>query len=304
MRQRVLITGGSGLLALNWALAMRDHFDIILGLHSRKVSLLGVDAKEINLESINHLMKTVEEIECNFIINAVGFTNVEKCELQPDLAHHLNVTLAKNLAIVCSRLNIKLIHISTDHLFSGKEALVTEDHPASPVNVYGKTKALAEKKVLECNPEALVIRTNFYGWGTIYRTSFSDLIIKTLRLSKEIHLFQDVFYTPILIETAAKVIHELVDLKASGVFNVVGNERISKYNFGMMVSEIFGLNSSGLTPELLANHEALARRPYDMSLSNQKVCNFIGRQLEGVVEQIYRLLQQEREGQAKELENV
>lgn len=300
----VLIIGGSGLLAVNWAQAMRDRYDLTLGLHNRYISLAKTFSKEINLESVDELMLALEELNCKVVVNTSGLANVEQCESDPALAFHVNVVIASNVAKACAGLGIKLVHISTDHLFSGQDPMVGEDHFLAPVNVYGKTKAEAEYWVSEINPDSLIIRTNFYGRGTSYRHSFSDIIINELRSHHEIVLFQDVSYTPVLIEYAAKVIHELIDLKVSGIFHVVGDDCISKYEFGLRIAEKFGLNSSNIIPGYLSNRSSLIQRPFDMSLSNSKVRNLLGRSVGGVDEQIERLCEQEFMGHSKELQKL
>ncbi len=300
----ILFTGGSGLLALNWAQAMRDRCTPTLGLHERNISLDKTYAKKIDLESVDKLMRILEELNCQVVVNTAGLASVEQCESEPALAHHVNVTIASNVAKACANLGIKMVHISTDHLFSGHEPMVIEDHPISPVNVYGKTKAEAELRVSEINPEALVVRTNFYGWGTSYRQSFSDMVIKALRSHQKITLFQDVSYTPILIESAAKAVHDLIDLQVSGIVHVVGDDRISKYDFGLNIAEKFGLDSSKIVPGFLANQSRLTQRPFDMSLSNSKVRNLLGRRVGSIQEQIKTFHQQEFNGLAQELQKL
>lgn len=304
MKRRILITGGSGLLAVNWSLAVRNCYSITLGQHKRSVVVAGTENRSIDLESVDDLARSIEEIAPHAVIHAAGLTSVERCESEPELAHHVNVTLADNVAKACAIVGAKLVHVSTDHLFSGLNSLVDETHPVSPINVYGKTKAEAEYRVLARDPQALVIRTNFYGWGTSYRHSFSDVVIDTLRAGKDLTLFQDVRYTPILVETAALAVHDLIDLKASGVFNVVGDECISKYDFGLKVAEEFALDIGGIKPGLLSDRIALVRRPHDMSLSNRKACDFLGRRLGGTREHMASLHQQELNGLAREIRKL
>lgn len=303
MNSTVLITGGSGLLALNWAMAIRDHHSVILGLHDREIWLNGVKALRIDLESVDCLGRTFETLQPQIVVHAAGFTNVEECEAKPDLAQHINVGLATNVAQVCAQRGLPLVHISTDHLFSGETSLVDETHPIAPKNVYGCTKAEAELRILEAYPQALVIRTNFYGWGPVYRPSFSDIIIKALRSGQELTLFKDVFYTPILAEMVARIAHDLINLKASGIFHVVGDERISKYEFGLKIAEKFNLDSTLINPGFSANQPSLIQRPYDMSLSNKKTSDLLGRKLGGVEEGVARLHQQEQNGHVQEFRN-
>jgi len=304
MKAKIIITGGSGLLAINWALAIRDNYSVILGLHQRSISLAGVETQHIDLDFVDNLVRTFEALEPQLVVHTTGYTNVEECEANPDLAQHINVELAGNVSLACMKLDLPLIHISTDHLFSTSESLVNESAPVTPNNVYGRTKAEAEVRVLETCPHSLVLRTNFYGWGPNYRHSFSDLIINSLRSNEELTLFTDVIYTPILIEAAIQAAHELFNMQASGIFHVVGDERISKYDFGLKIAEKFDLDPGLVIPGLLSEQTTLVQRPYDMSLSNQKACDILGRKLGGVDEHLTRLLQQEELGFAREVQKL
>ncbi len=292
MVKKILITGGSGLLGLNWAIACKDICGVTLGLHTRQVELKGVDYCSLQLDSVDALAGTQDKIKPDLVFHAADMTNIEQCEANPGLARHANVVLAENVAKVCTKLGVALAHISTDHLFIGSEPTVQEHHPVCPLNVYGKTKAEAEQSVLRQHPHALVIRTNFYGWGPAYRRSFSDFIFDSLCVGKSVSLFQDVYYTPILIESLVQAVHELIDRKASGIFHVVGDERVSKYEFGIGLAKVFKFDPSLLRPINLDSIPKLVARPKDMSLSNQLACQTLGRCLGSIQEQLCRLHQQ------------
>ena len=79
---------------------------------------------------------------------------------------------------------IKLVHISTDHLFEGSSAFKNEKESKLPLNNYAKTKSKGEDIILENCPEALIIRTNFFGLGPNYKPSFSDKILRDLESGK------------------------------------------------------------------------------------------------------------------------
>jgi dTDP-4-dehydrorhamnose reductase len=304
MTQRILITGGSGLLALNWAHAVSERYSVTLGLHKRQVVFAEADTQQIDLDSVDNLVCSIEKTSTQVVIHTAGLTSVDRCESEPEFARHVNVTLAANVAKACAITGVRLVHISTDHLFSGHAPLVDENQQPAPVNVYGQTKAEAERRVLDANPLSLVIRTNFYGWGTSYRQSFSDFVVNTLRAGSGLTLFRDVYYSPILVETLALVVHELVDLKATGIFNVVGDERISKYDFGLKLSEEFGLESRNVRSGLFSDQTNFVHRPRDISLSNLKICNLLGRRLGNTREHLVRLHQQETNGFAQEMRAV
>ncbi|MBA3696229.1 MAG: SDR family oxidoreductase [Methylotenera sp.] len=268
---KVLITGGSGLLATNWACFARDKIRVVLALHKTNVLFEDTESVFLNLESRDDILDKLVQISPDVVIHAAGLTNVDECQLNPLLAKHINCELAENVAFVCAKTGIKLVHISTDHLFSSKNSFSTENSNPQPVNVYAESKLNAEFAVKKLNNDALIIRTNFFGWGHQFRQSFSDWIYINLINNKEISLFDDVYFTPILIDSLATHIHALLALNEYGIFNVVSDDRISKYEFGLHICEKFNLSSNLIKPASIASLKSLAPRPHDMSLSNHKL---------------------------------
>jgi dTDP-4-dehydrorhamnose reductase len=300
-KPKILITGGSGLLALNWFVTMRDRYEVVLVLHERTLSVPQAITCILDLHSPDSMTAALDLYDPKYVVHAAGFTSVEKCDEAPDTAHDVNVVIAGNVARACRARATPLVHISTDHLFSGGYAFVTEEAPLMPLNTYARTKAEAESLVSELYPEVLIIRTNFYGWGTSYRESFSDFILRSLRGGNVIILFDDIFYSPIIIEQLVKITERLLSCNASGVFNVVGSERLTKYDFGLRLAEVFGLDPSLVQRGSIADISKFVLRPRDMSLSNRKVCEFLGLDTGGVNEQLELLRAQEVRGIAKEL---
>ncbi len=271
MRKKILFTGGTGLLALNWANLVCDQFDVVLGFHERQIALNKVETLIICLESETEFQKSVDRIKPDCIIHTAAMTNVDNCEYFPELANKINFESVKIVSNVCVQNNIDLIFISTDHLFDGNIPNVSEGHVKNPLNCYGRTKSLGEDFIIENNPNALIVRTNFFGWGTSFRQSFSDFVINSLRIGNRITLYKDVFYTPILIDVLVDVVMKLYFRKATGIFNVVGNNRISKLEFGKEVASVFGLDLNLIDEGSIQVNNSLVVRPKDLSLSNLKV---------------------------------
>lgn len=221
----------------------------------------------------------------------------------PVLAHHVNITLAQNVALATAHQGIKLVHISTDHLFAGDQPLMTEEDIIEPCNIYASTKAGAEKAV-QVNKQSLIIRTNFYGWGPSYRSSFSDVIISSLRKGKPITLFENVYYSPILAETLVELVHHLLNFEAQGIFHVVSSSRISKYQFGMMLAKQFQLDEGLILKGLLDDHINLVKRPLDMSLSNNKLTKLLRNPIVSIEEQIGILYNQNILKLNREIQNL
>jgi dTDP-4-dehydrorhamnose reductase len=302
--KKILLTGGSGLLATNWAILQRNKYDVVIGVHERIIQIESVQTAILHLDSIEAFDADVAELKPDIIIHTAAFSSVELCEKNPNLAYHINVYLASVVATICSKHGIQMVHISTDHLFDGTQPLVSEEVIPSPVNMYAKTKAEAEQQVMNICPEALVIRTNFFGWGTTYRNSFSDNIIQGLRVGQSLNLFNDIFYSPILISELIRITHFLLNKKESGIFHVCSSERISKYEFGIKLAKIFDLNISQVNLASITSRNELVRRPVDMSLSNKKVNLLLTEPVAGIDDQLIQLRREEEMGIASELKKI
>ena len=304
MQKKILFTGGSGLLSLNWAIQIRDNYEVILGLHERDIYLKGTKSIKIKLNSDQNISDFLTQIKPDILIHTAGLTSVEECELNPEQTNNINSFIPQLLAKHTNKLGIKFIHISTDHLFDGLLSFAREDTPISPINEYGKSKALAEKVILNENSSALIIRTNFFGWGTSYRSSFSDIVLNTLRLNKKLNLFKDVYYTPILISEFVKIINILILNNDSGIFNIVSNERITKYQFGLLLANKFRLNTNLIQKVSINDNHELVQRPKDMSLNNKKVLSITRYNLLTLEQQIDLLKEQEFNGIMLELKSI
>jgi UDP-4-amino-4,6-dideoxy-N-acetyl-beta-L-altrosamine transaminase len=175
----------------------------------------------------------------------------------------------------------------------GNQEFSTEDSTTNPVNNYAKTKLLGEQGVLKNCKDAVVVRTNFFSWGTKYRQSFSDFILNKLKDNKQVDLFSDVFFTPILVDELSKRTQQLIDSNAVGIFNIVSSKRISKYEFGIKLANCFDLNTDLVNEISIKDKPNLVKRPKDMSLSNKKICKILNCTIPSIDEQFQTLKQQE-----------
>lgn len=292
--ETIVFTGGSSLLVQSWIMHEYQNYNYILALHQRKLEDIRYKTIFLDYKDEDHIAAKLELIKADVVINCIGLTSVEACEEQPDLAKEINVDIIRNIALACGNSNIKLVHISTDHLFDGSTTFANELTPLSPLNVYGKTKAEGEKVVLNNNSDALIIRTNFFGWGPSYKASFSDKILNNLSAGKQADLFDDVFYTPISVSSLRKQVMGLVGENASGIFNVCSNERISKFEFGLKIAKNFGYSTHLIQPISINDLSQLTSRPKDMSLSNHKLCTLLNTSIPSLEQQI-KDLKHERE---------
>jgi dTDP-4-dehydrorhamnose reductase len=300
----LIVTGGSGLLGLNWGLRMRDFYDVTLLLHNKIINPEGVKVAKISLGSKKDFQRAINASGADMVIHTAGLTNIELCEKDPDLAREVNAQYSANVSWCCREVGIPMVHVSTDNLFDGEDSMVTEEHSINPVNFYGKSKAEAEQRVLDMHQDVMVVRTNFYGWGPTYRPSFSDSIITRLREQTRLSLFTDVYYTPIYIPLLVDAVHVIMERGGRGVFHVVGDEKLSKLEFGLKIAGTFGLNPDCIQSGRLSEMKNLVRRPFDMSLSNAKARAFLGHGLSGMGNQLSDLKKDEESAVVGEIRQL
>ncbi|MBT7623408.1 MAG: sugar nucleotide-binding protein [Flavobacteriaceae bacterium] len=283
--KRVLFYGGASLLSNIWSRYWKEDHIVYLGLHKKWIEIDGTTSIQIS-DNLEDLENVIKNNKIDIIINCAGLTNVEECEKKSEKAYFLNGYLPGEIARITSKLKVKLIHISTDHLFSGGKEKEEEASPIKPLNIYAKSKSIGDQEVQKYDDSALIIRTNFFGLGPIYKPSFSDKIISSLKNNQKIYLFSDVFYTPIHVHTLANYILELVNINSKGIFNVCSNNRISKFDFGIMIAERMNKDKNLIVPIKIETKTDLTIRPKDMSLSNKKLKKLINRDIEPLQDQI------------------
>lgn len=276
MLPNAFITGGSGLLGLNILLHRPECYQFTALENKREIKLSNIKTTRTDLTNLKSIEDTLKFCKPKLIWHAAGMTNVDECEEYPSMAKSINGVIPGNVAKVAQELGIKFVYISTDQLFDGTKSFCGEEEDINPVNEYGSSKALGEQLVLKYNPQALIARCNFFGWGPSYKRSFSDFIFDNLSNGKSICLADDILYTPALAQNLVSTIFDLVHRDASGIFNLVGSERLSKFEFGFKMAEIFGLQTSLINRVSWGSLKALAKRPADMSLCSGKLLDFLG----------------------------
>ena len=225
------------------------------------------------------------------IVHCAGLTSVDGCEADPDLAERIHVDASQSLAEASRETGAHFVHISTDHLWHGDKAMIGEDEPVDPINVYGSTKARAEQRVLEANEEALVVRTNFFCRGLPWRASLSDWAEQQLRSNAKFSAFTDAYFTPIEANLLSHLLFELAAKQAGGILHVAGRERLSKYDFVVHLAKRMSLEASRAEPGHIADAHLKAPRPKDMSLSTERASELLGRPMPGLNDSLDALLE-------------
>ncbi len=278
MNDRWLITGAAGRFGFQMCRHLSERGAEVTALrHRHPVGLPGVREIVGDLADPVALDSICKQGGYSYLVHAAGLTDVDACEQDPDFARYIHVEVSRRLATAAHEAAARFVYISTDHLWDGTRGCVDENEPPKPINIYAQTKLEGERAAVEANPTALIVRTNFFGKGRAWRPSFSDWIDATLRKGGPLSMFADVFFSPIAMELLCPIVDEIATRDASGIFNVAGRDRLSKYEFAMLYAQMSGASSDGIEPASIADVTMRAPRPRDMSLASNKVEAFLGR---------------------------
>ncbi len=169
-----------------------------------------------------------------------------------------NAEGSRHVARAAARIGARLIHLSTDVVFDGQHPPYDEDAPTCPISPYGESKALAETAVKDECPGAVIVRTSL-----VYSLDPPDARTQQTLDGGMPHLFTDEYRCPILRDDLADALLELVTSDYAGVLNVAGPQRLSRYEFGVMLARAFGI-APRFAPALSAS--STLPRPRDCTL--------------------------------------
>jgi dTDP-4-dehydrorhamnose reductase len=283
-RPQLLITGATGLLGCVLAQEAVGHYETWgIARHPDPVDL-PCSMEALDLVDGPATAERVQAIAPDVVIHAAAFTSVDGCERDPERAVRVNVEGTKNLLSALKGHACRFVFISTDSVFDGGKGQYSEDDRAVPIHVYGRTKLQAEEAVLHARPNALVVRTVFYGWNVTFRESLAEWIVSRLRAGQVVTGFQNARFSPLLTNHLARLILKLVATKASGILHVASPESRSKYEFAARLADLLGYAADRVVPTQLVAGRLAAPRPLDTSLCVERATAILGHELPGIEE--------------------
>ncbi len=246
------------------------------------VKLHACDAKSLDITNAEKVCSTIEKLQPDIVINTAAYTAVDAAETQQEIAYAVNAIGAKNIARACRKFGSRLIHISTDFVFSGDSPLpyLPDDKP-EPVNVYGNTKYQGELAVIEeMEGEALIIRT---AWMySIYGQNFVKTILRLLRDEKKLSVVCDQIGSPTWARPlAAKIWKAALSFKKlKGVYHLSDAGMASRFDFAVAIqSEALkiGLLDSKLPISPIRSRQppSPAQRPANGALDCSKTYEYL-----------------------------
>ena len=271
--KKLLVTGASGFLGWNLCQRRQQEWDIYGTSLSHTVEIPGTTSLKVDLRDFEELKRIFQEIQPDAVIHTAAQSSPNVCQSNPEESHAINVTASCNIAGLCADYSIPCAFTSTDLVFNGLNPPYKETDSVSPVNLYGEQKVMAEEGMLERYPMTAVCRMPLmFGVAAPPAQSFMQPFIQTLREGKELSLFTDEFRTPASGATAAKGLLLALE-KVNGRIHLGGKERMSRYDFGQLLVEVFELPSEGLKGCRQADVKMAASRPPDVSLDSSKAFN-------------------------------
>ena len=273
---KLLVTGASGLLGLNLCLqAAPQH--LVLGVARRRLAFAPFETVAADLLEGATVPQVLDSSGPDGVVHCAAAADLDYCEAHPELARRLNTDVAEQIARECRARRIRLVHISTDAVFDGtKEGAYSESDEPHPQGVYATTKRDAEMAVAASNPEAIMVRVNFYGWSLSGRRSLGEFFANNLSHGAAVLGFTDVTFCPAFVGDLADTLLKLLASDLHGVYHAVGKEAMSKFEFGTAIARKFGFDESLISPASVERSGLSARRSHNLWLATDKLSTDLG----------------------------
>ena len=267
---KLLITGASGLYGSKLAkLAVTRNFEVYSG-YNQDLPLYG-NLEKFDISNKELVNEAFKRIKPDVVVHAATLTDVDKCELNKELAWKINVEATKNIAEAAKTTGSFLIYISTDYVFNGEKGNYTESDIPDPINYYGLTKLKAEELVKAQGEFCIARPSVIYGaTPAAGKVNFALWIIDALSKGQRIKIVTDQWNTPTLNTSLADMTVEVLERRLTGIFHLCGATRISRFEFAQLIAEIFELDKSLIDPVKSAQFKWPAKRPMDSSLDTSK----------------------------------
>lgn len=254
----ILVTGSNGQLGNEVQVLAKQH---------TKHRYWFTDVAELDITDAAAVKAFVVTNKIELIINCAAYTNVDKAEEDEATALKINADAAE----VLGSQGVRVIHISTDYVFSGDEHVpCREDDVVAPRTAYGRTKYEGEKRLLAVCPEAVILRT---AW--LYSTFGNNFVKTMIRLGKErqeLGVVFDQIGTPTYAADLAQAIFTVIEspIWRPGVYHFTNEGVCSWYDFTLAIHELAGVTTCKVRPILSEEYQYKTPRPHYSVLDKSK----------------------------------
>jgi dTDP-4-dehydrorhamnose reductase len=255
-----LIAGGSGQLGIA----------VSQELGERGILFDSWGSKDLDITQGPIVRDVITKLSPKVIINCAAWTDVDGAESEEFSASRVNSDGAENIAQAAKECDAKLIHISTDYVFSGKNQKPWQiEDEINPQSAYGRTKALGESRVLARYPEnSFIVRTAwlYSPWGKNFAKTMTKLAIKG---NSEVRVVNDQVGQPTSASDLAKQLVELgLSASPAGIYHGTNSGQGTWFEFAQEIFKLSGANVGRVTPVSSSEYSRPAKRPSYSVLSH------------------------------------
>ena len=279
MNKKMLVIGGTSLLGYK-LLSNTNDFELYASYNKNLINLKNVETLKIDITNKKNCEK-IFDVKPDIIINTAAITNVDYCEKFEKNAFDVNVTGTKNIAKIAEKLGSKLIHISTDAVFSGSKKFYVEEDKPNPISVYGKTKLESEKIISKVNDSVILRPSVLFGWIPFEYIKTKDESRKTMNFglwvidqlykNNKISIVNDQINTPTLADNLAENIIEIIKTDLTGIFHLSGLSCISRLDFSKKIAKTFGYSNNLISSISSEKLKQIAPRTLESCLKCDKI---------------------------------
>lgn len=273
--ERIFITGISGTFGHGWVRQKKKEDSVVLGgsYHQNKPSFGGVELWEADLRSKEIVSTIFEVFKPTVVVHAAAATDLEWCEANPWEAWRLNAEITEEVAEAARSWGAQLVYLSTDFVFDGDRGNYREEDCPKPLNVYAATKWEGEQRLRAVDPDALIVRTNFFANGFIRKT-FPNMVLDALQSDKPLRLAADQYANALDVDDLIRILKVFLKERTRGIYHVGCTDTVSRWEFAHALAQRYGLPTDALQrTSLKALSESLgwkAKRPHNTSLNVEK----------------------------------
>lgn len=304
MKPRILITGVNGLLGSSLVDYFHDRARAFAVCRHCAVQLNEVETIPLDIRDRTAVQGCLEEWRPDIVIHCAAETRVDFCEQNPRQAHRVNALAAGWLAVAAQNIGAKIVYISTDSVYSGEHGRHREDETPDPVNVYAQSKLAGEVAILRATDNYLILRTNMYGWSPGKKQSLAEWMVTQLASGKTISGFQDIIFSPLLVNQLAELIDALLEREITGLFNLGSRDSCSKYDFAHRICREFSYRNELIIPASSDSVDLTAQRPKDTSMNVERVEKALGLEMPEINDGVSRLFQLKENGYPEKLKRT
>jgi dTDP-4-dehydrorhamnose reductase len=270
---KILLTGASGLLGNAYAeAAIRRGHKVIALYNTTEPIARGIEQSiQLDAQALDKITALALEIWPDTIVNCAAISSPSEVDADAKLAEKINVALPRHLSQLSTHLGARLLHVSTDMVFDGHSAepYRSTDMPC-PTNLYGQTKLMAERAVLEHNPEdPVVLRIPILMGNSIngQRSAHEQLLAAVAR-GEQPKLFCDEIRQPCSASNVAEVLLELTERRdLHGIFHWAGAETMSRFEMGQRILQHFNLPLNSVQSVCKNDNPEFANRPSNLTFN-------------------------------------